>query len=118
MSFFDMIGASDVTYIICLLKNSMAVWTYDPMDTTKKMPKKPLFTRGESKKRQFDKATTRHAVLQEGVLNWRNVFSDWNGEVYGSLVLGWNTWLDDEASTFDTDGGWRRRKNLCILLKT
>ena len=59
------------------------------------MPKKPLFTRGESKKRQFGKVTTRHAVLQEGVLNWRNVFSDWNGEVYGSLVLGWNTWLDD-----------------------
>ena len=50
MSFLDMmIGASDIAYILCLIKNSMEIWKYDPTDITKPMPKQ-LFTRGETKK--------------------------------------------------------------------
>ena len=32
MSFLDMIGASDIAYAICVLKNNYAFWSYDPTD--------------------------------------------------------------------------------------
>lgn len=54
-SFLEMIGASDVAYVICMMKNSMKVWMHDPTDGTS--PPKQLYTRGESKKRQFGKST-------------------------------------------------------------
>jgi hypothetical protein len=44
--------------------------------------------------------------FQEGVSNWKKVFNDWDGGVYGSLVLGSRTWLEDEDSVIDGDGGW------------
>ncbi len=120
MSFLGMIGASDIAYIIYLLKKSMEVWNYDPAeDRTKAMPK-PLFTRGESKKRQFGKTTMSDAGMKyfhDGVLNWKMVFNDWSGDVYGFLVDGLKSWLEDEASSLDIKGGWRR-KNLHSLLKT
>jgi hypothetical protein len=50
MSFLlDMIGASDIAYILCLIKNSMKIWKYDLADTMKTMPK-PLFTRGKQRR--------------------------------------------------------------------
>jgi hypothetical protein len=116
-----MIGASDIAYIICQLKNSMEVWKYDlAEDRTKAMPK-PLFTRGESKKRQFAAKTTMSDAgmkcFHDGVLNWKMVFNHQSGDVYGSLVNGWSSWLEDEASSLDIEGGWRT-KNLHSLFKT
>ncbi len=120
MSFLDIIWASDIAYIICLIKNSMEIWKYDPADTMKTMPK-PLFTRGETKKRQFGKTTTMSndgmKYFQKSISNWKMVFNDWGGDVYGSLVQGWSAWLEEEASAIDIDGGWRR-KNLHSLLRT
>jgi hypothetical protein len=118
MSFLDIIGASDIAYIICLIKNSMEIWKYDPADTTKTMLK-PLFTRGETKKRQFGKTTMSNdgmKYFQKGISNWKMVFNDRGGDVYGSLVQGWSAWLEEEASAIDIDGGWRR-KNLHSLLR-
>ena len=87
MSFLDMIGASDMAYIICLIKNSIEVWKYDPSDTTKTMPK-PLFTRGESKKRAFGKTTMSDdgmKYFKKGISNWKMAFND-RGELYDTFI--------------------------------
>ena len=49
MSFLDMIGPSDIAYVVTVLKNSKAAWLHDTADKTAAIPKS-LFTRGESKK--------------------------------------------------------------------
>lgn len=112
-----MIGQSDVAYTLCLLKNSMNVWTYDPTDTSTMQPKQ-LSMRGESKKRKFVKTTMSMEEMKfvnEGVKNWSKEFNR-SGALYGSLKAGWETWLDQEASVVDTDG-WRR-KTIHNLLAT
>lgn len=118
MSFLDMIGASDIAYIICLMKNSMDIWKFDSADTTKTMPK-PLFTRGQKKKRKFGKAMMSDEGMkyfQKGITNWKMAFNNRRGEIYATLVEGWNAWLKEEASSIDIEGGWRR-KNLHSLLR-
>ncbi len=73
-SFLDMIGQSDVAYVISMMKNSMKVWMHDPTDGT---PPKQLYTREESKKRQFGKSTMSAEGMkffQDGVKNWRTAF--------------------------------------------
>ena len=83
------------------------------------MPK-PLFTRGETKKRQFGKTTMSDdgmKYFKKGISNWKMAFNDRGGELYDTLVQGWSAWLEEEASAIDIEGGWRR-KNLHSLLRT
>lgn len=115
-SFLEMIGPSDVAYVICMLKNSMIRWMQDPTDGTSSA--KQLFTRGESKKRQFGKSTMSEEGMkffQAGVKNWRPAF-DQKGPLYGSMKRGWDEWLREDASVVNTDG-WRK-KSICDLLTT
>jgi hypothetical protein len=116
-SFLEMIGPSDVAYVITLLKNSKDVWMHDPTDKTT-VPPKQLYTRGESKKRTFGKSTMSEEGIKffnEGVKNWKMAFNK-NGPLFGSLQKGWETWLNEDASVVDSDI-WRR-KNIRILLLT
>lgn len=99
----------------------MDMWTYDPADMTKVMTsdKKAIVHKGGNQEEtiwQDDNEQGKMKYFQEGVSNWKKVFNDWDGGVYGSLVLGSRTWLEDEDSAIDADGGWRR-KNLRSLLK-
>jgi hypothetical protein len=97
-SFLEMIGPSDVAYVICMLKNSMIRWMQDPTDGTSSA--KQLYTRGESKKRQFGKSTMSEEGMkffQAGVKNWRPAF-DQKGPLYGSMKRGWDEWLREDAS--------------------
>jgi hypothetical protein len=53
-SFLDLIGPSDVAYVICLIKNSTGVWSHDPSavaedDGAEVTVPKPLYTRGETR---------------------------------------------------------------------
>ena len=115
-SFLDMIGPSDVAYVICMMKNSIKVWMHDPTDGTS--APKQLYTRGESKKRSFGKSTMSAEGMkffQEGVKNWRPAF-DQKGPLYGSMKQGWDEWLQEDASAVNTDG-WRK-KSICNLLAT
>ena len=53
------------------------------------MPK-PLFTRGETKKRQFGKTTMSDdgmKYFKKGISNWKMAFNDRGGELYETLVL-------------------------------
>ena len=117
-SFLEMIGPSDMAYVICMLKNSMKVWMHDPTDGNSSTTPKQLYTRGESKKRQFGKSTMSAEGMkffQEGVKNWKPAF-DRKGPLYGSIKQGWDEWLQQDASAVNTDG-WRK-KSICDLLAT
>ncbi len=117
-SFLEMIGPSDMAYVICMLKNSMKVWMHDPTDGNSSTTPKQLYTRGESKKRQFGKSTMSTEGMkffQEGVKNWKPAF-DRRGPLYGSIKRGWDEWLQQDASAVNTDG-WRK-KSICDLLAT
>ena len=117
MSFLDMIGASDVAYVICVLKNNYAVWSYDPTDPTTTKPK-PLYTRGESKKREYGKTTfSREGMtfFNKGLLNWKKVFKDREGPIFTPMAARWEEWLIDNSGAVDS-AGWKR-KNVCTLLR-
>lgn len=112
-----MIGPSDVAYVICILKNNIEVWRYDPTDTTKEHPK-PVFTRGESKKREFGRMTWSDNGIkyyEEGVKNWKRVF-DRRQPYFEALHEGWDSWLEDAAGVVNPDG-WTR-KNIRNVLRT
>ena len=115
MSFLDMIGPSDIAYVITVLKNNKAAWLHNTSDKTAAVPK-PLFTRGESKKRVFGNTTMNkdgQNYFKEGVLNWKKVF-DPTSTGFTNLKSEWEQWLKDEGSVVNTDT-WRR-KNICSLL--
>jgi len=65
-SFLNLIGPSDVAYVICLLKNSIKVGRHKMAPPTADALPKPLFTRGEHMKREFGKTAWRRwdEVLQ------------------------------------------------------
>ena len=116
MSFLDMIGPSDIAYIVTVLKNSKATWLHNPADTTITMPK-PIFTRGESKKRVFGNSTMRdegYAFFKEGVKNWKKVY-DPTSLGFTHLKTEWENWLQEEGSAVN-NGCWRR-KNIRSLLE-
>jgi hypothetical protein len=54
--FLDMIGPRDIAYVICLIKNSMHIWSRVDMDSDQEggtNKARSLFTSGEGKKRKF-----------------------------------------------------------------
>jgi hypothetical protein len=115
MSFLEMIGPSDIAYIITVLKNSKAAWLHNTADKTAAVPKQ-LFTRGESKKRVFGNTTMNkdgQDYFKEGVKNWKKVF-DPTSTGFVNLKSEWEQWLKDDGSVVNTDT-WRR-KNICSLL--
>ena len=117
MSFLDMIGPSDIAYIVTVLKNSKATWLHNPADTTTTMPK-PIFTMGESKKRVFGNSTMSdegYAFFKEGVKNWKKVY-DPTSLGFTHLKTEWENWLQEEGSA-GNNGCWRR-KNIRSLLET
>jgi hypothetical protein len=131
-SFLDVIGPSDVAYVIALLKNSVDVWKRDwgedntediaeiaEQDTqTKKTAPKPLFTRGEKVKRKFG----RTAWSEEGMEYYKNTLAVWKRmfdrrqAFYGVMSDDWDDWLTEEATVMNPNG-WTR-KDLQSLLET
>ena len=58
VSLLDIITPSDISYMICLIKNSKDVWRQANDDTDLSSKKvRPLFTSGEGKKRTFGDTT-------------------------------------------------------------
>ena len=113
----ELIGPSDVAYVICLLKNSIGVWNHDPA-TTEAAPPKPLYTRGGNLKREFG----RTAWSDEGMDYYNEILKVWKKmfdrrhAYYNILSGGWDAWLQDAASNLNPNG-WTR-KDLGRLLAT
>lgn len=129
-SFLDVIGPSDVAYIIALLKNSIDVWKYErggddtedndettDQDSPKSVPK-PLFTRGERVKRKFGKTAWSDEGMEyykSALQAWKKMF-DTRQAFYDVLKNGWDDWLEGEATVLNPNG-WTR-KDLQTLLQT
>ena len=72
VTFLEIIGPSDVAYVISLLKNSIDVWKYDLRRPEGTRPK-PLYTNGENMKRECGKT----AWNKDGVQYYEDALSKW-----------------------------------------
>ena len=112
----EIIGPSDVAYVISLLKNSIDVWRHDINPQAGRRPK-PLYTNGENMKRECGKT----AWNDDGVQYYENALKKWKRvykqkESFSMLLGGWKEWLRDVASNVNP-AGWTR-KDLSRLLAT
>lgn len=132
-SFLDLIGPSDVAFVITLLKNSIDVWRHDPHkvavtdgETVEEVEAtapgasdpKPLYTRGQRVKRTFGKTAWSAEGMEyykATLETWKKMF-DRRSSFYAVLSGGWDEWLDSSANVLNTNG-WTR-KDLQSLLRT
>jgi hypothetical protein len=131
--FLELIGPSDVAYVITLLKNSIEVWKHEPpkvaetdgetveeVEATAPVTSvpKPLFTRGAHVKRTFGKT----AWSDEGMEYYKATLETWKkmfarrSTFFNVLSSSWDDWLESSTSVLNPNG-WAR-KDLQSLLRT
>ena len=116
VSFLELIGPSDVAYVIVLLKNSIDVWKFD-IQRPGGRPPKPLYTRVENMKRECGKTAWNEAGIkyyEDALKKWKKVYCP--QEYFGMLANGWQEWLHDVASNVNPVS-WTR-KDMSRLLAT
>jgi hypothetical protein len=121
VSFLDIIGPSDIAYVITLVKNSKLVWLQAPnsgndedQGNTKKI--KPLFTAGEGKKRVFGETTwskTGTKYYDKAKENWRDCFNP-KHPYYKILKSSWEKWMSTKAKKMVL-GSWTRKSIHSVL---
>ena len=121
VSFLDIIGPSDIAYVITLVKNSKLVWLQAPnsgndedQGNTKKI--KPLFTAGEGKKRIFGETTwskTGTKYYDKAKENWRDCFNP-KHPYYKILKSSWEKWMSTKAKQMVL-GSWTRKSIHSVL---
>lgn len=119
--FLDLIGPSDVSYIITLIKNSHLVWLQPPQSEEdaaqeKKKRLKPIFTAGEGKKRVFGETTwskTGKQYYEYGKANWRACFNPKHQD-YKILRSSWDKWISTKAKSMVL-GSWTRKSIHSVL---
>lgn len=77
ISLLDIITPSDISYVICLIKNSKVVWSQADDDADLSTKVRPLFTSGEGKKRTLGDTTwnkTGLGFFKGGVDTWKLAF--------------------------------------------
>jgi hypothetical protein len=118
-SFLDIICASDVAYVICLLANSHEIWI-DALKNKNKEGKKekmkPRFTAGEGKKRVFGECMWNEDGKNAYVFalrNWQKAFNPKDPE-YKMLRDGWEQWVSTKAQTMVL-GTWTKKTITSVL---
>ena len=89
----EIIGPSDVAYVISLLKNSIDVWKYDLRRPEGTRPK-PLYTNGENMKRECGKTAWNEDGVQyyeDALRKWKRVYK--MTESFSLLKDGWKDWI-------------------------
>lgn len=121
-SFLDIIGPSDVAYVIALLKNSKEVWLQAPkteddeIQEGNKKREKPVFTAGEGKKRVFGETTWSKSgkkYYEFGKSNWRDCFNPKHTD-YKDLRNAWDKWINTKARSMVL-GSWTRKSIHSVL---
>jgi len=98
-SYLDIITASDVAYIVCLIKNSNHVWLKRKNSDGKLV--KPLFTAGERLKRIYGITTWNKSGMryyEDAKTAWTEAFARSNPQ-YKILREYWDKWIEER------DGG-------------
>ena len=126
LTFLDLIGPSDVSYVISLIENSKEVWSQAVSNGTNvddtaggeggEKKAKPKFTTGEGKKRVFGETVWNKSgrlFFQRGVENWRKAF-DSTTEEYKILREAWEKWVDERANQMVL-GKWSRKTMKSVL---
>jgi hypothetical protein len=131
LSFLDIIGPSDISYVICLIKNSSNVWWQAISDGTNgddtaggevvEKKAKPCFTlSGEGMKRVFGETVWNKAgrlFFQRGVKNWRQAYDKKTEEYKILLHEAWEEWVDKKANHMVL-AKWTRKKTMQSVLAT
>lgn len=120
-SFLDIICASDVAYVICLLANSHEIWidalkNKNKNKEGKKEKMKPRFTAGEGKKRVFGECMWNEDGKNAYVFalrHWQKAFNPKDPE-YKMLRDGWEQWVSTKAQTMVL-GTWTKKTITSVL---
>ena len=105
-SFVEIIGPSDIAYVISIIKNSGEVWDQDIKMKQKRAramgsgekKKKPLFTKGEGAKRikgesLWNKEGRKYIASAEA--KWREIY---NGEEQMKVIYNkWEVWIETKG---------------------
>ena len=122
-TFLDLISASDIAYVICLVKNSGGVWSQslrqdDTEDNNDEDKVKPLFTAGQGKKRVYGETVWSQAgqdYYDKALKNWRHAYDTKNAH-YGVLRTAWEAWVKDKGNTVMLSNS--TRKTVKSVLRT
>jgi hypothetical protein len=110
--FLDMIGPSDIEYVICLIKNSMHIWSRVVMDSDQEggtNKARPLFTSGEGKKQKFGETIRNKdgmAYFKHGVNAWKPLFKD--EALTQELSNAWEEWVSTKGKNMKLAMGTRK----------
>ncbi len=116
-SFIDIIGPSDIAYVISIIKNSGEVWDQDVKMKAKgakvmgsrEKKKKPLFTKGEGAKRMKGESLGNiegRKYFASAEAKWREIYND--EEQMKVIYNKWEVWIDMKGKEIKIGDGSRK----------
>ena len=116
-SFIDIIGPSDIAYVISIIKNSGEVWDQDVKMKEKgakamgsgEKKKKPLFTKGEGAKRLKGESLWNNEgrkYFASAEAKWREIYND--EEQMKVIYNKWEVWIDMKGKEIKIGDGSRK----------
>ena len=117
-TFLDLIGASNIAHVICLVKNSGGVWSQSLNQDDNEDKVKPLFTAGQGKKRVYGETVWSQAgqdYYDEALKNWHHAY-DMKNAHYGVLCTAWEAWVNNKGNTVMLSNS--TRKTVKSVLRT
>ncbi len=116
-NFVDIIGPSDIAYVISIIKNSGEVWDQDVKMKEKgakamgsgEKKKKPLFTKGEGAKRLKGESLWNNEgrkYFASVEAKWREIYND--AEQMKVIYNRWEVWIETKGKEINIgDGSWK-----------
>ncbi len=118
-SFLDLISASDIAYVICLVKNSGEVWNQTLHQDEDEDKVKPLFTAGQGKKWVYGDTVWSQAgqdYYYKALMNCPHAY-DMNNAHYRVLCHAWDEkWFKNKGNTVMLSNS--TRKTVKSVLRT
>jgi len=116
-SFVDIIGPSDIAYVISIIKNSGEVWSQDVKMVemgvrvmgNREKKKKPLFTQGEGAKRVKGESLWNiegRRYFAGAEAKWREIYN--NEEQMKVIYNKWEKWIDTKGKEIKIGDGSRK----------
>ena len=116
-SFVDIIGPSDIAYVISIIKNSGEVWSQDVKMVemgvrvmgNREKKKKPLFTQGEGAKRVNGESLWNiegRKYFAGAEAKWREIYN--NEEQMKVIYNRWEVWIETKGKEINIGDGSRK----------
>jgi len=125
ISFIDIIGSSDIAYVIAIIKNNGAVWEQDVRMKnmgaqamgSKEQKKQPLFTKGEGRKREKGESLWNKEGINffsDAEQTWKEIYN--NEEQMKVVYNTWEKWIATKGKGIKIGDG--SRKNFHYVMGT